>query len=130
MTTENNIKRKELIKKAISNTRDLLDEVNFYNSTAQFKVNVNNGTVECQVYDDKGKNVSGGFSKCTEGEVFNVHIGKFIALHKALYFTWLNFLPEEFAEAVQPDLDGLDGLRRHNVLSKDSTIIDDTHVKY
>jgi hypothetical protein len=69
---------------------------------AEFIVNREKRTVVCllraQRYDGKGKVVSRGIAKCAPDDCFNVHIGKAIALRRALGLP----VPVKYLNAPQP----------------------------
>ena len=67
---------------------------------ADFIVNQEKHTVVCLLRSQIGEEVTDkGIAKCMPGEVFNVDIGKAIALARALEID----VPKEFMQAVQPD---------------------------
>jgi hypothetical protein len=69
---------------------------------AEFIVNREKRTIVCllraQRYDGKGKVVSRGIAKCAPDDCFNVHIGKAIALRRALGLP----VPIKYLNAPQP----------------------------
>jgi hypothetical protein len=69
---------------------------------AEFIVNREKRTIVCllraQRYDGKGKVVSRGIAKCAPDDCFNVHIGKVIALRRALGLP----VPVKYLNAPQP----------------------------
>jgi hypothetical protein len=69
---------------------------------AEFIVNREKRTIVCllraQRYDGKGKVVSRGIAKCAPDDCFNVHIGKAIALRRALGLP----VPVKYLNAPQP----------------------------
>ncbi|MBD7984445.1 hypothetical protein H9649_07630 [Sporosarcina sp. Sa2YVA2] len=66
---------------------------------AEFVVNADKRTVVCLLKGRQTKHVYGkGIAKCMPDEVFNVDIGKAIALARALEIK----IPQEFLQAVQP----------------------------
>jgi len=73
-----------------------------YECNAEFIVNKEKRTVVCLMreiqYDNKGKVVSKGIAKCAPDDCFNVHLGKVIALYKALGLE----VPDEYQNAPQP----------------------------
>lgn len=74
---------------------------NIHLCDADFKVNDEKRTVVCLLRGQIGGQViTRGIAKCMPGEVFNEHIGKAIALARALEID----VPEEFLNAVQPSV--------------------------
>jgi hypothetical protein len=117
-TLPSNKQRKQLINDARNDlykyTKQLNEEHKYL---IKFNVDSTLKTVESQVFDKKGINISGGFSKCLEGDVFNVFIGKLISLYKA----GNKPIPDKYTNAVQP----AETVEGHNCI-----IIDDSNAKY
>lgn len=68
-------------------------------STVEYVVNKRKRTIACLIYGpDTGKVVRKGIAKCAPGDCFNEHIGKAIALRRALGLE----IPFEYLSAPQP----------------------------
>lgn len=146
-----NQQRAELIERA----REFIDEgmrkFQYYPYRLEFVVNAKKRTIVALVVGKLSKVVVGRHvAKCMPGEVFNVDIGKAIALARALDIE----VPQEFLNAVQPEVkvEGMkvmtfsDGVKTivseenyrcdsglctvGSVNGVESTIVDDTNAKY
>lgn len=115
--TINNQLRKQLINKARNEIDEYIKYQKNHNNTVKFNVNFKKGTVEVQVFDNKNINICGGFAKCSNDDVFNVHIGKVIALYKANKL----IVPQRYISAIQPDV---------LVKGLDIRILGDSNAKY
>ena len=89
--------RDEIIEKAKADVAELVAEYTDYDERFEFRVNRNKRTVVALSYY-KGRVHGRGIAKCAPDDVFNVHIGKAIALRRALGLE----VPEEYVKAPQP----------------------------
>lgn len=89
--------RDEVVEKAKRDVTDLLNEYQL--SEKEVDVNQEDLTVVCKIkHLFSGKELSKGIAKCAPDDCFNVHIGKAIALRRALGLP----VPDEYVYAPQP----------------------------
>lgn len=89
--------RDEIVEKAKHDVTDLLNEYQL--SEKEVDVKREDLTVVCKIkHLFSGKELSKGIAKCAPDDCFNVHIGKAIALRRALGLE----VPDEYLNAPQP----------------------------
>lgn len=101
MSLENQLKREKIIESAKEDYGNIISEIyDFTNEVSVVSTKIDNEMRVLVTNRSTGKVYSRGVSKCHPDDCFNEHIGKAIAIRRALNLP----TPEEYIDAPQPTI--------------------------